>query len=257
MPTPIENFVKTACFIIILLSGYYAIAQGGDDGMDRKNTVKYHVISQALYTESFVMSYERIVKPNQSFAIMAGYLQFPISLNSEIISASSEGSKKGLVLGGEYRFYLKKENKFSAPHGVFIGPYINMYNFSNERMLTITPPDGSPPTEADLETDINVVNIGFQMGYQFVINNRWTIDMVFIGPSLSQYYLKIKLDGEFDSVDTDLIENELLLGLLDKFPLLKDFLDDQEINLNGTNNKWAPGFRYQLNLGYRFGKSRK
>ncbi len=225
--------------------------------MSRRNTVKYHLISQALYSESFVMSYERVVKPNQSFAIMAGYIQFPLSIKPGIINVSSEGSKNGLMLGGEYRFYLKKENKFAAPHGVFIGPYINFYDFSNERILTITPSDGSTPTEAELKTDINVVNIGFQMGYQFVINNRWTIDMVFIGPSLSQYRLKIRLDGEFDSVDTELIENELLLGLLDKFPLLKDFLDDQEIDIHGNNIKWAPGFRYQLNLGYRFGKSKK
>ncbi len=95
------------------------------------------------------------------------------------------------------------------------------------------------------------------MGYQFVINNRWTIDMVFIGPSLSRYHLKARLDGDFDFDEEDLIEHELLLGLLERFPLLKELLEDEEIDLQGSNNKWAPGFRYQLNLGYRFGGGKK
>ena len=95
------------------------------------------------------------------------------------------------------------------------------------------------------------------MGYQFVLNNRWTIDLVFIGPSLSQYRLRTKLDNNFDPDELDLIEEELLNNLLDRFPLLKELLDEEEIDINGTTSKWAPGFRYQLNLGYRFGGKRK
>jgi hypothetical protein len=69
--------------------------------------------------------------------------------------------------------------------------------------------------------------------------------------------LKARLDGDFDFDEEDLIEHELLLGLLERFPLLKELLEDEEIDLQGSNNKWAPGFRYQLNLGYRFGGGKK
>lgn len=255
MRNMIENFFKIVCLLIVILSGHKVSAQGNNDSLSRRNTIKYHFISTALYVdESFVLSYERITKPNQSFAIMAGLVQFPLSSNlGSIVNVTSDGSKGGFMIGGEYRFYLKKENKYSAPHGVFIGPYTNMYRFGNDRTLTVTPTDGSPPKEAMLTSNINVINIGFQMGYQFVLNNRWTIDMVFIGPSLSQYHLKARLNGDFDIDEEDLIGREILLGLLDRFPLLKELLDDEEIDLHGSNNKWAPGFRYQLNLGYRFG----
>jgi hypothetical protein len=195
----IENFFKLVCILIVILSSHKANAQENDDGLSRRNTIKYHAISSALYAdESFVLSYERITKPNQSFAIMAGFVRFPLSTSlGSAINITSDGDKSGFMFGGEYRFYLKKENKYPAPHGVFIGPYINTYRFGNDRTLTFTPEDGSPPKEAMLSSNISVINIGFQMGYQFVINNRWTIDMVFIGPSLSQYYLKARLDGDF------------------------------------------------------------
>jgi len=259
MLTLIENFFKIVCLLIVILSSHKASAQDNDDGLTRRNTIKYHFISTALYVdESFVLSYERITKPNQSFAIMTGFVKFPLSANlGSIVNVTSDGTKNGFTFGGEYRFYLKKENKYPAPHGVFIGPYVNTYRFGNDRTLTITPPDGSPPNEVSLTSNISVINIGFQMGYQFVLNNRWTIDMVFIGPSLSRYHLKARLDGDFSKDEEDLIGNELLLGLLDRFPLLKELLDDEEIDLHGNNNKWAPGFRYQLNLGYRFGGGKK
>ncbi len=253
-----ENVLKVICVIILILSNHNASAQNNKDSLGRRNTIKYHVISTALYIDSYVLSYERIVKPNQSFAIMAGFLQFPLSANlGSIINVTSDDSKNGQMLGGEYRFYLKKENKYPAPHGVFIGPYANLYRFDNDRTLRITPPDGSPPTQGVLASNISVFNIGFQMGYQFVLNNRWTIDMVFIGPSLSQYRLKANLDGDFDPEEGDLIKKELLLGLLDRFPLLKELLDDKEIDLSGSTSRWAPGFRYQLNFGYRFGGGKK
>jgi len=242
------------------MSSHKTSAQDTNDSLDRKNTVKFHFISTALYTESFVLSYERIVKPNQSFAIMGGLVRLPFSSSlGSNVNITKDDSKGGVMFGGEYRFYLKKENKYPAPRGVFIGPYANMYRFGNDRTFTYTPSDGSPPSEGMLNSNISVVNIGFQMGYQFVINNRWTIDMVFIGPSLSQYYLKARLDGDFDLDEEDLIGHEILLALLDRFPVLKELLDDEEIKLNGSTDKWAGGFRYQLNLGYRFGggKQRK
>jgi hypothetical protein len=79
--------------------------------------------------------------------------------------------------------------------------------------------------------------------------------VVFIGPSVSNYSLKIKLDGSYDVNEEETIKDEILLALLDRFPLIKELLTDKEIDLRGRSSKLAPGFRYQLNVGYRFGKS--
>ena len=144
-----NRFLRIICIFIVLLFSTKTFAQEADDGLDRRNTIKYHLISSALYSKSMVLSYERIVKPNQSFAVMAGYVQFPtvVKLGS-LIQVDDDNSKNGLMVGGEYRFYLKKENKYPAPHGVFIGPYANFYKFGNDRMLSVDDPDGGTPTQA-------------------------------------------------------------------------------------------------------------
>jgi hypothetical protein len=157
----------------------------------------------------------------------------------------------GYVVGGEYRFYLKKENKYQAPHGVFIGPYANYFFFNNERKFTSQ--DGL--SEAILDSKINVLNVGFQLGYQFVIKNRWTIDMIFLGPSASRYSLGLDLSGNFD--DESVLENEIIAALVDRFPLIKDLITDKNVDLHGTTSSWSGGFRYQLNVGYHFGRHKK
>lgn len=231
-------------------------AQETDSDQSRRNTIKYHIVSTAIYTKSLVLSYERITKRNQSFAIMAGYVQFPELVKSgTTVSIKDNNSRNGLTLGGEYRFYLKKENKYAAPHGVFIGPYGNMYYFGNDRNILIKSSGGTSTTEAILKSDLAVANVGFQLGYQFVFKDRWTVDLVFIGPSVSNYALKLKLDGNYDVSEEDIIKDEILSALVDRFPLLKELLTDKEIELQGKSSAFAPGFRYQLNVGYRFGKS--
>jgi hypothetical protein len=233
-----------------------SMAQINDLPQVRRNTLKYHVVSTAVYTKSLVLSYERITKSNQSFAIMAGYVQFPeLKKIGSAIKVEDDKRKNGLTIGGEYRFYLKKENKYPAPHGVFIGPYTNLYHFGNDRSLSITSSDGSSTTQPLLKSDLKILNVGFQLGYQFVFNDRWSIDVVFIGPSVSNYSLKIKLDGSYDVNEEETIKDEILVALLDRFPLIKELLTDKEIDLRGRSSKLAPGFRYQLNVGYRFGKS--
>jgi len=241
--------------LLLLICTIPVLAQQSESDATRRNTLKYHVGSLALFPKSFVMSYERLTKPNQSFSVMAGYVQFPkLNKKGAIIEVKDNVSKNGLTIGGDYRFYLQKENKYPAPHGVFIGPYANMYHFANNRNLNITSSDGTSKTQASLISDLNIINIGFEMGYQFVFNDRWSLEFIFIAPSVSRYWLDLKLDGNYDVNEEDIIKDELLSALIDNFPLIKDLLTDKEIKLQGRTNTWAPGFRYQLNVGYRFGK---
>ena len=163
----------------------------------RKNTIKLDITSKLVYRQALNFSYERVTKPNQSFVFTAGYQEFPkIFSFGTIIQSPDEGKKNGFKVGGEYRFYLKKENKNLAPHGVYIGPYLTYLYFKNERHLQITPENGSQ-IDAFYKDNLSVLNIGFQAGYQFVINDRFTIDLTFIGPSVARYAAKFQLDGNF------------------------------------------------------------
>jgi hypothetical protein len=236
----------------------FCSAQKKDSIQLRHNTIKLNLVSSAIFTNSVVFSYERVTKRNQSWVLTAGVMRFPTLADfGSSIHVKDETKKTGFVLGGEYRFYLKKENKYPAPHGVYIGPYTNYYLFSNDRNLTYTSSDGQTTTSALLKTDISVLNIGAQVGYQFVIKNRWTIDLVIFGPSVAYYGMKLNLDGDFDLTEEEILENEILAALTDRFPLIKDLLTDKDVKLQGTNSSWSAGFRYQLNVGYHFGRRKK
>lgn len=248
---------STLIFFLLFAVVFCSKAQQ-DTSQNRLNTLKVNLVNSMLFSNSAAFSFERVTKSHQSWSAMLGVVKFPTlgDLGSNI-QVKKDGNQSGFVMGGEYRFYLKKENKYLAPHGVFLGPYTNFFNFSNDRELSFTSSSTGAITQASLKSDINVLNIGVQLGYQFVINDRWTIDMIFMGPSVSRYAMKLKLDGNYDLSEEDIYENEILAGLVDRFPVIKDLLTDQSVKLNGKVSKWAPGFRYQLNVGYRFGRKMK
>lgn len=250
-----QNLLLKRLFILLIAVIVQPSLAQSMDSLKRRNIVKYNLSSMALYPKSSVWSYERITKPNQSFAITAGYLQFPnLKERGSRIDVEYDISKSGFTTGGEYRFYLKKENKYLAPHGVFIGPYSNMYQFDNNRKLSITSSDGVTKNEALLKSKLYIFNLGVQMGYQFVFEDRWAFEFIFMGPSLSRYSLDLKLNGTLDVSEEEILEDELLSAMVNRFPLIKEMLSDENVKINGKTSVWAAGFRYQLNVGYRFGK---
>jgi len=221
----------------------------------RRNTIKVEFTSFALYRQPIVLSYERVVKRNQSMVFTAGLQEFPAVLNlGQGIFVSRDISASGHKLGFEYRFYLKKENKYAAPRGVYIGPYISYLGFSNQRDLTVDL--NGTPESATLKTKFSIINPGVQLGYQFVLNNRWAIDLIFIGPSVSNYRGKMTLEGNF-TFDPENVQNEILQNMIDRFPALEDLLTDGTVDREGTINTWSYGFRYQIHVGYHFGRKSK
>ncbi len=244
--------------ILLLLSITFTVhlvqAQEVNQQAQRKNTVKLELVSNMLYRNAMILSYERVTKPNQSFGITAGYQEFPklTSLGSNIRSVNSV-SKSGFKLGGEYRFYLQKENKFRAPRGVYVGPYVTFHDFRNKRTIEVTT-DGAPE-QVTLSSSFNILNIGAQLGYQFVIGNRWTLDLILIGPSVSNYKAKLAIDGNY-TFDIDDVQNEIILKIIDQFPLLEDVLTDKEVTSSGRMDNWAYGWRYQFLIGYHFGRKK-
>ncbi len=234
-----------------------AQAQKGDTTW-RRSTIKVDMTSYWLYRNALMFSYERVVKnkPYQTWAITAGIQQFPniVGTLDDTVAVKRENKASGYKVGGEYRFYLKKENKYGAPRGVYIGPYSTYHHYFNGRSIEVNN-NGTLET-GNLETNLNILNIGVQLGYQFVLNNRWTIDMVFIGPSVSNYAFKTKLDGNF-SFDTDDITNEVVLGMLDKYPGFKEFINEGKFASKGKISQWGYGYRYQLQVGYHFGRKKR
>jgi hypothetical protein len=242
---------KIATGVLLLLLAGVGYSQSPDSL--RRNTIKLDLTSYLLYRNSIVVSYERVARPNQTWAISGGPQELPPLRAIDDIRVTRDSKAGGFKFGGEYRFYLKKENKFAAPHGVYLGPYASYLNFNNERNIEVDN-DGTPET-GSLGTKISVLNLGIQVGYQFVLNDRWTFDLIFVGPSVSNYRANMTLEGNF-SRDPEDIQNEILQALIDRYPALEDLISDQEVSTEGKLDTWSFGYRYQFLIGYRFGKKR-
>jgi len=250
---------KTLFVLILLIPKVFTVhAQHSIDTTARRNTIKLDITSYWLYRNALMFSYERVVKarPNHTWAVTAGLQEFPglSGVLADTVAIKKQNKASGYKLGGEYRFYLKKENKYGAPHGVYIGPYSTYHHYTNGRSIEVNN-NGTLQT-ANLETNLDIINIGVQLGYQFVLNNRWTIDLVFVGPSISNYIFKARLDGNF-SFNPDDITNEIVLKMIDRYPGLSDVLEGDEFVSQGKVSTWSYGYRYQLQIGYHFGKKKK
>lgn len=243
--------IDTAVFVAVLCMASASNAQEPNEKPRRMNVVKVE-LSQVLYPSSLVVSYERITKPYQSVSVSLGYEQIPTLLDiTPTVHVREDLGRGGYKLGAEYRFYLKSENKFLAPHGLYIGPYVSYHQFNNKRDISV---EVSGVEEvAQLETDFAILNLGVQLGHQFVINNRWTIDVVTVGPAISNYRATMKLNGSF-TFNKGEVENAILLKMLDRFPLLDELLTNKTVSSQGKYDEWAYGWRFQFMVGYHFGR---
>lgn len=248
--------MKTILLVAVLLADIsYCLAQDSEPLLsDRRNTIKLDLTSYWLFRQAAVVSYERVINNKHSYAFIAGYQRLPPqSLLGSRVGSVQETQATGYKIGAEYRFYLAKENKFAPPHGVYLGPYFTYNTFSNGRDIQV---DNNGLIEpAQFSSRFDVLSFGVQLGYQFVFNDRWTIDLSFMGPSLSNYRAKFTLEGNY-TFDPDDISNEILETLVNRFPGLNELLAGGSLVKQGKVDTWAYGYRYQIQVGYRFGRKK-
>ena len=221
---------------------------------ERPNIIKVSVSSWLLYPSSVHMGYERVLDENHSIYIFGGYNQFPGKLNLGLQNTNftRATSKTGYTIGAEFRFYLPKENKFQAPHGIYLAPYVSYYNFSSKNTLTHS--DSAGTSTADIGVSIGLLNVGFELGYQFVFGKHFVVDAEMFGPSLTYYSFKADLDHSLHNQDPSETLQAVLDALKNKFPLLSDLSSSNQVIKNGSATEKFPavGFRYAVSIGYKF-----
>jgi len=242
---------------IFSLAFFSVIAQTGDTtrkpAKNFKNTIKFNLTSGLIYENSYLFNYERIVSKHQSITIFGGYQEFPTSLDLNLLDTKLDKTKKnsGYSVGVDYRFYLAKANKcLNAPQGVYVAPFVNLQHFQSERGLTHT--NDSVTSSADLRSRINLVFIGGELGYQFVLWKRFVIDAEMFGPALTHYNFNAKLSEDLPGLDTNEALQAVIDALRKKFPKLNDLTGEKGINASGTEVFWSAGFRYSISIGFRF-----
>ncbi len=254
----VRSQLTACCFFTVLLCCFdAAIAQTTDTIASKeksyRNVVKLNISAPIVYNSAIMGSYERVLSSNRSVTIYGGYCEFPspsIIAENDNLKFINNKQKSGFAIGADYRFYLAKENKYTAPRGVYLAPFISYYSFTNTRTLTYT--DSISTTPLDGKFGASFFNIGASLGYQFVIKNRFVVDMVLLGPSFTAYKFSAKLNGNISGDNLTEAQKDIINALKDKFPFLNDLTKDQEVSNSGVTQFGAIGFRYSISIGYRF-----
>ena len=223
---------------------------------DYKNTVRLNLTNPLLFGErSLVLGYERTMGLHQSFSVNAGLAQLPtfnlVNVSDDSSFQIDKTSKdKGYTITGDYRFYLASENKYNAPRGLYIGPYLTHVFMGRENIWTLH----TETFDGDIKTDFkfNMTSIGAQLGYQFILWKRVALDFVLIGPSIAKYNIEAKLDTSLNPDDESALYEKINELLTERFPGYSFAVDDVEFKKTGTTNTTSLGYRYVIHMGFRF-----
>jgi hypothetical protein len=219
----------------------------------RKNTIMVNVTNPSLISSKFfTVGYERILPNNQSFTVSVGSFSIPKFTEdiTDSLGLNTDYKDKGFHFSADYRFYLRKHNKFAPPSGLYIGPYYAFNNLKREVdwYLDGTTFNGNVMTDLKL----NIHTLGFEMGYQFIFWDRMTVDMIFFGPGFGSY----KLDTDLKTTLTPEQESEffdkLNQYLEEHLPGYDWVIDSGEFSKKGSYKTWDAGYRYSIRVGFRF-----
>jgi hypothetical protein len=249
---------KCLLFLVSLLfTSCLLNAQNSDTILNKKlplfkNVIKFNPTPMLLYSNyNLTFSYERILDHKRSLSFSAGYFHIPIRFDTFAnIIVATEDQSYGYNFSLEYRFYMLDRNISPIPDGLYIAPYLSHYGYrinNNNNFI-----DTSIKSNGKLEGNFYMTSLGVELGYQFVFKNRFTLDLVLFGPSISYYGGLLNLTGELSMEDIQDINEDFYNQLLEKYPLIGDFVIDKTYIEEGKLGKVALGYRYLIQIGYHF-----
>ncbi len=246
-------------FMLLALTGwFFGQSSFGQDTVPTKkvlhNTLRINVTNPLLFGDQcWIIGYERTFNNNQSFSVNAGTFSFPrlIEFNTDSIEDVTKSFKsQGISLSCDYRFYLHKLNKFSAPRGVYIGPFFSFNRLNRDFDFDVN--TATYTGLVNMDFTFQVITLGVQLGYQFVFWNRFTVDMILIGPGISNYKFSADLSTTFDADEEEALFEEINKKLQEKIPGYSLVIEPGEFKETGSVKTTSLGFRYVIMLGFRF-----
>ena len=250
--------MRKIILFVMILSGLVQTTSAQETKKEdrfRKNTIHINLTNPLIFgSGSIVVGYERLLKSKKhSFTINFGITQFPefgLFDTDSLKHLSKLKDQKGYNVSADYRFYLAKENKYPAPRGVYIGPYYSYNYFGNNNTWEVK--TGAGPTILESELKLNVHTIGFELGYQFIFEDRISLDMVLLGPGVGAYNFKVAFNNNLSDQAKEKILEALNGALSEKFPGYGIIVDEGEFKRTGATNRTTIGYRYMVQLGFRF-----
>ncbi|WP_194975970.1 DUF3575 domain-containing protein [Aquiflexum lacus] len=248
--------LKKLIFLVLVMIPTFVFSQ--IESIEQKplqNTIRYNLSKPTILGfGNIIFGYERIISETRSFSLDFGFNRMPAFDNegneNDMISLLPGGKNNGIHFSADYRFYLKSENKFKAPRGVYIGPYysFNTFNKGKNWNLTTTNFDGIVGTDLG----IRYHTIGAELGYQFQLSKRLVLDFVLFGPGIGFYKLDVDFNSTLDPEDSALVLEHINELLSNKLPGFNTLIDGSGFEKTGTVKAGAFGYRLSINIGYRF-----
>lgn len=245
-------------FAIVLFSISMANSQEYQSFPDsvkyKKNVIKWNITPFLIWGfKNINLSYERVLKHHRSFSINAGTFILPQFTKNifDSLQVKNTTKRSGFTLSGDYRFYFKKRNKRMAPDGLYWGTYGSFHHTQFENAITVLE---SPSIKGDalFGAKLNIFSAGVELGYQFIIKERLSVDLIFMGPSLSVYSTKLSLGGAIETDPDDEYLQAIYNMLKNTIPGFEQLVNEGEVTSSGTNLSLGFGLRYMIQIGYRF-----
>jgi hypothetical protein len=220
-----------------------------------KNTVRVNVTNPLIFgTHSFQIGYERLIGTSQSFSVNIGTASFPLltfnSTDTTIGLIDKNYEDSGFHISGDYRFYLKRENKYPAPRGIYIGPFYSYNSFDRINNWSIDSDTYQGIVQSEMKLMIHTM--GVELGYQFVFWNRLSVDLLLMGPGIGYYGLDATIDTSLSPEDENAFFEALNSILSEKIPGYDRVIDSGEFKKTGSVRTADIGFRYVVMIGFRF-----
>lgn len=99
---------------------------------------------------------------------------------------------------------------------------------------------------------LSIFAAGIELGYQFIIKERLSIDLIFVGPAISLYSTKMTLDAEVEVDQEDEYLQAVHNILSGTIPGFDELVNTGAVNNNGASLSLGPSMRYMIQIGYRF-----
>lgn len=219
----------------------------------RKNTIRYNLSNALLFgfDKSIVLGYERLLSPHTSISINVGKSALPkfVGISTDSLVLTKDRKNTGFNASVDFRFYLRKENRYMIPRGLYIGPYYSFTKLDREtqwRTISTT-----SENVFNVETDLKWHVIGAELGYQFVFWDRVTLDLVLAGPGLAFYNVKARAETNLSDENMAELHEALMQLIQQRFPGFNYVFSDEQLSGNGTVSTTSLGFRYLIQIGYR------
>ena len=217
-----------------------------------KNVIKFNPTPLVWQSTNFTFSYERYLWKNQTACITVGYLAMPRLFGDNIANliAITSRQKHGINLCLEYRFYLGKRNARPTPDGVYVAPFASYYGYAFKNGFDIL--NSTADSAGMIKGSYYAINLGVELGYQFVFWKRLTLDFVLIGPAVSYYGGNTSITGNINKQEVQEVYQEIYQKLQSQFPAMSNLFVSHSFQNNGQLKMFSIGFRYLVQVGFHF-----